>query len=112
MALKTFIKDLQNVKEKISNKPTKHLTETEKLLKFIEEHIKDKDITITLKTKLNENNGMFVYANWLYAWFVEKNGNLKHIDATYCFKVENFLFFQSSCQNENLNGVLVAYSSM
>ena len=41
-----------------------------------------------------------------------KNGNLKHIDATYCFKVENFLFFQSSCQNENLNGVLVAYSSM
>ena len=45
---------MQNLKEKKINNPTKHLTETEKLLKFIEEHIKIKDITI--KTKLNENN--------------------------------------------------------
>ena len=36
------------------NKPTRHITQTEKLLKLIEEHIKDKDININ--SKLNENN--------------------------------------------------------
>jgi hypothetical protein len=39
-------------------------------------------------------------------------GHLTHIDATYCVIVENFLLFHSLCQNENLNGVPVAYCFM
>ena len=49
-----YIKDLYNLKDKLLNNPSKYLTETEKLLYFIKEYTKDKNITI--KTKMNENN--------------------------------------------------------
>jgi hypothetical protein len=35
-----------------------------------------------------------------------------HIDGTYCVMVENILLFHTVCQNENLNGVPVAYCFM
>jgi hypothetical protein len=35
-------KDLHNLKEKLFNKPSKHLTETERLLNFIQEYTNGK----------------------------------------------------------------------
>ena len=47
-------KDLHNLKEKLFNKPSKHLTKTERLLNFIQDYTNGKSVTI--KTKMNENN--------------------------------------------------------
>jgi hypothetical protein len=44
-------------------------------------------------------------------WY-NKYGHLIHIDGTYCDMVENFLLFHTGGQNENLNGVPVAYCFM
>ena len=106
------IKDLHNLKEKLFNKPSKHLTETERLLNFIQEYTNGKNVTI--KTKMNENNELeclFVQTDYMRDWY-HNYGHLTHIDATYCVMVENFLLFHSLCQNENLNGVPVAYCFM
>ena len=107
-----YIKNLYNLKDKLLNNPSKHLTETEKLLYFIKEYTKDKNITI--KTKINENNELeclFVQTDYMRECYLNY-GHLTHIDATYCVMVDNFLLFHSSCQNENLNGVPVAYCFM
>jgi hypothetical protein len=47
-------KDLHNLKTKLFNKPSKHLTETERLLNFIQEYTNGKSVII--KMKMNEFN--------------------------------------------------------
>lgn len=59
----------------------------------------------------NELECLFVQTDYMREWY-QNYGHLLHIDATYCVMVENFLLFHSLVQNENLNGVPVAYCFM
>jgi hypothetical protein len=93
-------------------KPTKLLTETERLLKYLEENLKDKKVDV--KHKINDKDELeclFVQTDYMEEWY-NKYGYLMNIDGTYCVMVENFLLFHTVCQNENLNGVPVAYCFM
>jgi hypothetical protein len=87
------ISDLQNLKYKLLTKPTKHLTETERLLKYLEENLKDKKVYV--KHKINDKDELeclFVQTDYMEEWY-NKYGHLMHIDGTYCVMVETFCCF-------------------
>lgn len=74
-------------------KPTKLLTETERLLKYLEENLKDKKVDV--KHKINDKDELeclFVQTDYMEEWY-NKYGHLMHIDGTYCVMVETFCCF-------------------